>query len=111
MDTLSKVMAGRIRLLRQQVGMTQAELAAKLEVSTALVTQWEMGVRKPSLPVIVALAKTLGVSVDYIVGAQETPQAFLDEEMANLFQEISTLPKKDRTVIREIVKVLKNLNQ
>ena len=43
--------AGRdfdVKGLRQQLGMTQAELAQAIGVQTATVARWEQGIMKPS---------------------------------------------------------------
>lgn len=44
--------------------MTQTELAHKLKVVPSTVTQWESGVRNPSLVMIKKTAKILNCTVD-----------------------------------------------
>lgn len=54
----------RIRELRRAAGMTQAELASRLELkSPSTVTMWESGARKPKSVVLPALAAALGCEV------------------------------------------------
>jgi transcriptional regulator with XRE-family HTH domain len=53
-----------LKALRQDRGLSQAQLAAKAEVTAAYVTQLETGAKKnPSLDVLKRLAKALGVPV------------------------------------------------
>ena len=58
----------RIRKLRLNAGLTQMELANMLNVSTALISAYELGERKPSLGVLVNLASSFKVSTDYLLG-------------------------------------------
>ena len=55
----------RIKELRQSAGLTQAQLAFRLDLkSPSTVTMWETGDRKPPSTVLPRLAQVLGVSVD-----------------------------------------------
>lgn len=55
----------RIKELRQSAGLTQAQLAFRLDLkSPSTVTMWETGDRKPPSTVLPRLAHVLGVSVD-----------------------------------------------
>jgi transcriptional regulator with XRE-family HTH domain len=56
--------AARLRELREQKGMTQAELAEKVGVSSDAVARWERGIREPAWSNLTALADALGVSLD-----------------------------------------------
>lgn len=65
----------RICLLRRRRGWSQAELAEQINVSASAVGMYEQGRREPALDVAVALSRTLGVSVDYLLtGRPLTPQ-------------------------------------
>jgi transcriptional regulator with XRE-family HTH domain len=57
----------RIKQLRKQVPLTQAQLASKLGVSRAAVSQFETGDSKPSLSTLMKLAEVLGVSINDLV--------------------------------------------
>lgn len=52
-----------IKRLREERGMTQAELAARLGVSDKAVSKWETAKGLPDITLIESLAETLGVSV------------------------------------------------
>lgn len=58
----------RIRGLREQRGMTQAELARRLGVTRSGVNAWEMGISVPSTQYIIELALLFDVSSDYLLG-------------------------------------------
>jgi putative transcriptional regulator len=55
--------AARLRQLRQQAGMTQAELAEAAGVHSQSIIKLESGEYEPKWQTVRALAKALGVSV------------------------------------------------
>lgn len=59
---------GRIRDLRIDRGLTQAQVAEVLHVSQNTYSQYEIGTTRYPLDVVVRLAEFYGVSVDYLVG-------------------------------------------
>lgn len=73
MDTISH----RIALARTGKNMNQSELARALGVSPQAVQSWESGKSQPRGPRLQALAKLLGVSLEYLMSgvteSKETP--------------------------------------
>lgn len=57
----------RIAILRRQQGLSQAELARRLHISTSAVGMYEQGRREPSLDILVAMAEELNVSTDFLL--------------------------------------------
>ena len=57
----------RIKMLREELGMTQQELADKLEGAKSTIAMYEKGDRKPSLEVLVKLSEIFNCSIDYIL--------------------------------------------
>lgn len=65
--------AERLKTLRKQVKLTQAQIAEKLNISQQAYASWERGVKKPTQDNLVKIAQILNVSVDFLVGnSQET---------------------------------------
>ena len=60
----------RIASLRQGRGLSQAELAKKLHISTSAIGMYEQGRREPSVATLIALSKEFGVSLDYLLSGQ-----------------------------------------
>ena len=50
------------------------DLAAKLHITKASMSQFETGVAAPSLSTIIAIADCLDVSIDYLVGRTDNPK-------------------------------------
>lgn len=57
----------RIKNLREELNMTQQELADKLEGAKSTIAMYEKGDRKPSLEVLVKLSEIFNCSIDYIL--------------------------------------------
>ena len=65
-----KNMGEIISVLRKEKGMTQRDLAEKLNVSDKAVSKWERNVACPDIQNIPKLAEILGISVDELVNAR-----------------------------------------
>lgn len=57
----------RIKILRDELNMTQQELADKLNGAKSSVAMYESGDRKPSLEILVKLSEIFNCSIDYIL--------------------------------------------
>ena len=62
----------RIKEIRKSKKLTQGELGALVGVSAAAVSQWEIGKSNISYNFAVELSDALGVSVDYLLGKENT---------------------------------------
>ena len=60
----------RIVEARKRLGITQGELAGKIEVTPGAISQFEKDTAAPSLETAVVLAKKLGVSTDWLLGIE-----------------------------------------
>ena len=72
------IIAENITGLRKKSGMTQAELANRLDFTDKAVSKWERGLSLPDAPTLKELADLFGVDVNYLF----TPHLYdtLDEE-------------------------------
>ena len=61
----------RIRTLRREAGMTQAELAQKLGIPYQSIGKWERGLRSPKYETLKKIAKALEVDVNDLLGDKE----------------------------------------
>lgn len=57
----------RLYEVRKRAGMTQNDLAEKLDVSRQAVSRWEMGTAKPDFENLVAISNIFDVSIDYLL--------------------------------------------
>ena len=58
----------QLKQLRKAAGLTQRELGDRVGVSPQAVTQWETGVKRPSVENLTKLADVLETSTDAILG-------------------------------------------
>ena len=72
--------AERLKILRKQVKLTQAQIAEKLDISQQAYASWERGVKKPTQENLVKIAQILNVSVDYLVGNSDN----YEDELENI---------------------------
>lgn len=64
---LKQIVAKNISELRREAGMTQLQLAQKLNYSDKAVSKWESGASIPDAGVLLEIANLFGVTVDYIL--------------------------------------------
>ncbi len=57
----------RISALRRRAGLSQAELARRLQISASTMGMYEQGRREPSVDTLVAIAEQLQVSTDLLL--------------------------------------------
>lgn len=62
----------RLKELRLQRGMTQTQVGDVIGVSCVTIGRYEAGEREPSNAKISALADYFGVSIDYLMGRDES---------------------------------------
>ena len=60
----------KLQSLRQRAGMSQDQLAERLEVSRQAVSRWERDETMPETDKVVALADIFGVTTDYLLRPQ-----------------------------------------
>ncbi|MBQ7591040.1 MAG: helix-turn-helix transcriptional regulator [Clostridia bacterium] len=68
---LTETIASNITALRQGAGMTQADLAEKLNYTDKAVSKWERAESLPDIAVIKEIADLFGVSVDALMGSSD----------------------------------------
>ncbi len=61
-------LAGRIMALRRANGLTQKQLADKLNITDKAVSKWERGLSYPDITVLLPLSEILGVTVNDLLG-------------------------------------------
>lgn len=69
------MLSEQIRLCRKRAGLSQEELADRLEVSRQAISKWEMGQSTPDPEKIVRMSELFGISTDELLKAQPAPAA------------------------------------
>ncbi len=93
------MVADKIKMLREKLGITQAELAKQLGITRSGVNAWEMGISVPSTQYIVALARFFDVSTDYLLDLPRTATVSVDglteREIASVVEVINCYKSKE----------------
>ena len=87
--------------LRKAKGLTQKELAQKLNVSQSVVSDYEHGALRLHGELIIQLAKLLNVGTDELLGlsAEPIPSPSLSRRLLKRMQAIEQLPKRDQDAL------------
>lgn len=64
----------RIRQVRQLQGLTQYELSLAIHQHPNSVSRWERGTVRPSVDVIATIARSTGISADFLLGLIPVPR-------------------------------------
>ncbi len=93
------MIADRIKNLRISCGMTQSDLAKKLNITRSSVNAWEMGISTPSTAYVVELSQLFHVSTDYLLGLS-----------TNVTLDVSQLTEKEIQLVYDLVQYFRTKN-
>lgn len=93
------MVADRIKMLREQKGFTQTELAKRLGITRSSVNAWEMGISVPSTQYLVELAHIFTVSTDYLLCLKRTAVVSVDG-----------LTEKDVELVQQVIAYIREKN-
>ncbi|MGM9592263.1 MAG: helix-turn-helix domain-containing protein [Oscillospiraceae bacterium] len=91
------MIAEKVKKLREQKGLSQAELARQLGITRSSVNAWEMGISVPSTQYIVDLAGVFEISTDYLLGVDSSSTI-----------SVAGLTDSDILLVHSIIEHLKN---
>ena len=89
----------RLKELRKTKGLTQSELAERLETTQATISDWEVSKAEPSIEWLIKIATFFNVSIDFLVGKQN------ENSCDNVLKQVAKL-KTDRLFVDAKIKKL-----
>jgi transcriptional regulator with XRE-family HTH domain len=93
--------AQRLATLRKEKGLTQQQLADRIQSHVQQLKRYEAGSSQPTLDVIRKLAVVLGVTSDQLLfGKNERGP---DEELRLLFEAVSQFDAEEKQVVRSLL--------
>jgi transcriptional regulator with XRE-family HTH domain len=99
-----KALGARIAALRKDSDITQVQLAQTLGVSQQTVASWEVGRRGVPVSNLPLLARTLGVSVETLIGEKAAPaKRGPTPKMQQQIERLSRLPQAKQRVVMEML--------
>lgn len=88
MEDIKAIIAENIVQLRRKAGMTQIELAERLNYSDKAISKWERGESVPDIGVLKSIADMFGVTVDYLITAEHPQEDEIQEDPATAEEQI-----------------------
>jgi transcriptional regulator with XRE-family HTH domain len=99
-----KALGARIATLRKDSAITQVQLAAAMDVSQQTVAAWEVGRRGVPVSNLPTLARTLGVSVETLIGEKASPaKRGPTPKLQQQVERLSRLPQAKQRVVMEML--------
>ena len=72
------MLGARIKELRKEFGLSQVDLASRLEVTKQTISNWENENIQPSSDMLVDLANVFNVTTDYLLGLDDVPRLSIE---------------------------------
>jgi transcriptional regulator with XRE-family HTH domain len=92
-----------IMLLRKEKGLSQAALGKEIGTSGDIIGRYERNIMTPSVEVIMKIADSLEVSIDYLVGKTNL---VIDKATLKRLEDINTLPEDKKQYILNHLDIL-----
>ena len=91
-EKLKKSLGERIRLARQQAGLTQKQLGVQIGVSAVAISDWERGVTQPTAILLWQVGNTVGRSAAFFLNDLAPEREYSgedsDESFLRLYREL-----------------------
>lgn len=113
---MKKQFGERLQSARRDKGVSQADAAAYIGVSTAAYQNYENGRREAGYDVIAKLADYFCVTTDYLLGREKKPDPFGDiglsqESEKAVIDKYMSLPEETRAVLMDVLMQLSGATQ
>ena len=108
MENVGAIIGHRIKELRERLGLTQAEFAAKISLTPSAITQYERSLRTPSVDILVRIVSEFSVNANYLLGCGESPHLLLQDEGAAFLEAFGRLSRRDRTLVMQLVRAMQD---
>jgi transcriptional regulator with XRE-family HTH domain len=103
----------RIKNRRIELGISQTQLAKKASLTSASISQFESGSRKPSFDVISKLALALEINTDYLLGNnhEKGKSVTIEPEYAEIISIIKELSEENKKLLLDFLEFAKYRNE
>ncbi len=104
-----KIIGSRIQKCRTAKKMTQAELAEKIDTNQKHLSRIEGGYHRSSLDTIVAIAKALNVSVDYLIADYDDSNN--PSTLQVIFDDVRSFSPMQLEMLKENIQTIKKFSK
>lgn len=81
---MNETFGQRFQRLRKSAGLTQEDVATKLNITSQAVSKWENDVSAPDISVLLDLSEMLNVSVEQILGKEPVADVVISENKKDI---------------------------
>lgn len=107
---MSKNFSKILRQVRESKKLSQTELAEKSGFQPSAISHFETGRRSPSFENLNRLADTLSVSIDYLLGRDETSRSY-GPVTEQLFRDFEKMSAGDQETLTKFASMLADKNK
>ena len=94
----------RLKSLRIESGLSQQDIADKLNISRSAIGKYETGAAYPDIEKLIMLAGLYNCSVDYLLGISDNNPILTKEEL-ELIQNYRLLDERGKAVVNSVINV------
>lgn len=87
----------RIRKFREELGISQKQLAEQIGVSNSRISNWEQGINRPDADILVKLCTALNVSPSSLLGVKLSTDELTEQER-NVIKAYRSKPELQQAV-------------
>lgn len=95
-----------IAFKRKEQGLTQKQLAEKLNMSDKSVSKWERGICLPDVSVYLELCKILGISINEFLAGEDIPKETIEQKAEENIIQITKDNKNKQKYLKKIIRLL-----
>lgn len=99
------ILADKLILLRKKSGMSQEELAEKMNVSRQAVSKWEGAQSIPDLDKILQLSELYGVTTDYLLKDSVVAEEFVGKDIPENIRKVTLEEANEYLALRKTASV------
>lgn len=99
-----------LKALRKDRGLSQEELAVRLNVVRQTISKWEKGLSVPDAAMLIRLAEVLDTTVSRLLGSDvpedEADRDRLAEQLARINEQLAVRNRRGRFILRLVLGIL-----
>ena len=95
-----------IAFKRKEQGLTQKQLAEKLNMSDKSVSKWERGICLPDVTVYLELCEILGISINEFLAGEDIPKETIEQKAEENIIQITKDNKNKQKYLKKIIRLL-----
>lgn len=100
------VFARRLAALRKRKGLTQADLAKKLNVSLEMIKYYETRAEHPNSAFLLKIRGLFGVNIDDLVCEESKNRPGPESDLEKCFDKVTRLPKRQQRKVIAVVEAM-----